>query len=174
MPQELAVQAHPFMDNDLVVVAPADHPLCGVRDIPLERLSRERFLVREPGSGTRQVVDRRFAEQGITITPYMELGSSEAIKQGVMAGLGISVLSRHNFRLELLGGHVAILDVAGFPLRRRWYAVHPENARLTLAARTFLGFLLAESKQVLGDCLKEQESGGTGLPGSKGPVAPPG
>ena len=153
VPKELAVQAHPFMDNDLVVVAPANHPLCGARNISLEMLSRERFLVREPGSGTRQAVDRQFAEQGITITPYMELGSSEAIKQGVMAGLGISVLSRHNLRLELLGNHITVLDVEGFPLRRRWYAVHLKTGRLTLAAQTFLDFLLAESDRILEDSL---------------------
>ena len=103
VPKELAVEAHPFIDNELVVVASPDHPLCGARNISLEKLSQQRFLVREPGSGTRQAVDRLFAEQGITIIPYMELGSSEAINQGVMAGLGLSVLSRHNLRLELAG-----------------------------------------------------------------------
>jgi LysR family transcriptional regulator, low CO2-responsive transcriptional regulator len=149
VPRELAVQAHPFIDNELVVVASPVHPLADVRGITLERVSRERFLVREPGSGTRQAVDRLFAEQGITITPYMELGSSEAIKQGVMAGLGISVLSRHNLRLELAGNHIALLDVEGFPLKRRWYAVHLKSKRLTLATRTFLEFMLAESERVL-------------------------
>jgi len=153
VPKELEVQAYPFMDNDLVVAAPTNHPLCGARDISLKRLSQERFLVREPGSGTRKAIDRQFAEQAITVTPYMELGSSEAIKQGVMAGLGISVLSRHNLRLELLGNHIAILDVEGFPLRRRWYAVHLKSTRLTLAAQTFLDFLLAESDRTLSDIL---------------------
>ena len=150
VPKELPVEAYPFIDNELVVVAPTSHPLCSARNISLEDLSKERFLVREPGSGTRQAVDRQFAEQGITITPYIELGSSEAIKQGVMAGLGLSVLSRHNLRLELRGNHIAILDVEGFPLRRRWYAVHLKTRRLTLAAQTFLDFLLTESDRILG------------------------
>jgi len=149
VPRELAVEAHPFIDNELVVVASSDHPLGAARSITLERLSRERFLVREPGSGTRQAVGRLFEEQGIKITPYMELGSSEAIKQGVMAGLGISVLSRHNLRLELAGNHIALLDVESFPLKRRWYAVHLKSKPLTLAARTFLEFMLAESSRVL-------------------------
>jgi DNA-binding transcriptional LysR family regulator len=143
VPKKLAVQAYPFIDNELLVVAPPGHPLSGVGNITLERLSRERFLVREPGSGTRQAVDRLFAEQGITITPYMELGSSEAIKQGVIAGLGLSVLSRHSLRLELAGSHIAILDVDGFPLIRRWYAVHLQGKKLSLAAHTFLEFILS-------------------------------
>ena len=158
VPRELAVEAHPFIDNELVVVAPSDHPLAGVRKITLEKLSRERFLVREPGSGTRQAVERLFAGEGINIEPYMELGSIEAIKQGVMAGLGISVLSRHNLRLELAGNYVAVLDVEEFPLKRRWYAVHLKKKRLSLVAQTFLDFLLAESDQILSDTRSRQKT----------------
>lgn len=149
VPQNLAVEAHPFIDNELVVVAPPDHPLAKLRNITLEHLSQERFLVREPGSGTRLAVDRLFAEHGITITPYMELGSSEAIKQAVMAGLGLSVLSLHSLRLELAGDHVTALDVEGFPLQRRWCAVHLKGKNLSLVARTFLDFLLNQCKDIL-------------------------
>lgn len=149
VPQEIAVHASPFIDNELVVVAPLDHPLAGVRDITLEQLSQHRFLIREAGSGTRQAVDRLFSEQGITITPYMELGSSEAIKHGVMAGLGISVLSKHNLWFELAGGHIAVLDVKGFPLKRLWYATHLKGKQLSLVARTFLEFLLKQGKDIL-------------------------
>ncbi|MEN8129728.1 MAG: LysR substrate-binding domain-containing protein, partial [Pseudomonadota bacterium] len=60
VPKGLAVQAHPFIDNELVVVAPPDHPLSFARNITLKQLSQERFLVREPGSGTRQAADRLF------------------------------------------------------------------------------------------------------------------
>ena len=149
VPTELAVKAHPFIDNELLVVARPDHPLAGDGNISLERLSRERCLVREAGSGTRQAVDRVFAGEGITLTPFMELGSTEAIKQGVMADLGWSVLSRYNLRLELAGGHIAILDVQGFPLIRRWYAVHLHNKTLSPTARTFLEFILDESGAIL-------------------------
>jgi len=149
VPDALPVEAVPFLDNELVVVAPPDHPLVGERNITLERLSRERFLVREPGSGTRQAMDRLFASHDLKIHPYMELGSSEAVKQGVIAGLGLSVISIHNLRMELAGGHLVVLDVEGFPLQRRWYAVHLKNKHLSLAARTFLQFILEESREVL-------------------------
>ena len=124
VPNELAVKAYPFIDNEMVVVAPPDHALLGQKNITLEKLAKERFLVREPGSGTRMAVDRLFSEQNVNINPYMELGSSEAIKQGVLAGLGVSVLSRRNIGLELANNNIAILDVENFPLVRRWYAVH--------------------------------------------------
>lgn len=149
VPVELDVDAHPFIDNELVVVASTRHPLTQCTSISLQQLSEERFLVREAGSGTRLAVNRVFAEQGLEIKPYMELGSSEAIKQAVMAGLGISVLSRHNLRLELAGNHIAILDVEGFPLFYRWYAVHLKNKKLSLVSRTFLDFLLQQGKDML-------------------------
>lgn len=107
--------------------------------------------MREPGSGTRLAVDRLLASHNISITPFMELGSSEAIKQGVLAGLGVSVLSKRNIGLELANGHIKVLEVEGFPLVRRWYAVHLSGKRLSLAARSFLEFMLAESGETLAD-----------------------
>lgn len=142
VPNELAVEAFPFIDNEMVVVAPPEHPLLGQKNISLHQLAKERFLVREPGSGTRMAVDRLFAEHNIEIQPYMELGSAEAIKQGVLAGLGISVLSRRNIDLELASDHITTLDVEHFPLVRRWYAVHLGGKKLSLVARRFLEYIL--------------------------------
>jgi DNA-binding transcriptional LysR family regulator len=130
------------------VVAPPDHPLVGKKRIPLARLVEERFLAREPGSGTRAARTRLFAEHGLTIRPYMELGSSEAIKQAVMAGLGISVLSMHNLRLELKAGLLAVLDVEHFPMMRQWYAVHMKGKKLSATTRMFLDFLLQDGARI--------------------------
>jgi DNA-binding transcriptional LysR family regulator len=127
-----------------VVVAPPDHPLVGQKNIPLARIAEERFLSREPGSGTRMARSRLFAEHGLSANIYMELGSSEAIKQAVMAGMGISVLSLHNLRLELESGLLAVLDVEHFPLVRQWYAVHLKGKKLSNTARKFLDFLLQD------------------------------
>ncbi len=143
-PQELDVVAHPFLDNALVVIAPPDHPLAGQSDIPLERLAQERFLMRERGSGTRMAVDSLFAEHGLSVRPTMELGSTEAIKQAVLAGLGVSVLPRQTVEREAGAGHLAILDVEYFPLLRQWFAVHLKQRRLSLVARRFLDYLRHE------------------------------
>ena len=153
VPEGLEVEAYPFIDNELVVVANIGHHLTKCKNISLEQLLNERFLVREPGSGTRLAIERLFSEQNLEIKPYMELGSSEAIKQAVMAGLGISVLSRHNLRLELAHNYISVLDVKGFPLFYRWYAVHLKGKRLSLASRTFLQFLLEQGKDILDDYL---------------------
>ncbi len=149
VPEGMPVIAHPFVDNELVVVANTCHPLTKEKQISLQQLQKERFLVREEGSGTRLAINRIFAEQGLEIRPFMELGSSEAIKQAVMAGLGISVLSRHNLRLELAHNYISVLDVSGFPLFYRWYAVHLENKKLSLTAKAFLNFLLQQGKEML-------------------------
>lgn len=141
-PEGLDVIAQPFMENPLVVVAPPEHPLAGQRAIPLERLVGEPWLMREAGSGTRKAVERRFAELGLQPQVRMELGANEAIKQAILAGLGISVLSRHSLALHP-PGQFAILDVQGFPIQRQWYAVYPAGRQLTPVTRTFLDFLLA-------------------------------
>jgi len=149
IPKELDLEAHPFLENILVVAAHPDHPLANRKNIALKRLVKERFLVREPGSGTRMVVERMLDKENLSIEPYMELGSSEAIKQGVMAGLGLAILSLHSLMLELEAQQLVVLNVSGFPVKRRWYAVHLKGKRLSLAARTFLDFILENSEEVL-------------------------
>ena len=149
IPQDKGLESHPFLENILVVVAPPNHPLTKKKKIRLQELVKERFIEREEGSGTRMVFDRLLEKKGLKIEPYMELGSSEAIKQGVMAGLGLAVLSLHSLRLEQSAGKLMLLNVDGFPLKRRWYAVHLKGKKLSLVARTFLDYILAESHQVL-------------------------
>jgi DNA-binding transcriptional LysR family regulator len=145
IPERLQVEAAPILDNILEVVAAADHPLVGREAIPLSVVAEERFLVREAGSGTHIAIEKLFAGQGLVIKPFMELGSTGAIKSAVIAGLGIAVLSRHSLEFELKAGALAILDVEGFPLRRSWYAAYPSGKRLSVAARSFYDFLIEKT-----------------------------
>lgn len=146
IPQDYAVEDFRFLENVIVVVARPDHPLAGQKGIRLDRLARERFIRREPGSGTRKAVQRLFDSRGIDIPPHMELDDNEAIKQAVIAGLGIAFLSVHSLRFELNAGELVALDVEDFPLRRRWYAVHRTGKHLSNAARCFLEYLLDEGE----------------------------
>ncbi len=140
-PEEIDVVATPIMDNPIVVLAAPDHPLAGRKKIPLARLAQEPWLMREKGSGTRNAIERRFAESGITLHPRLELGSSEAIKQAILAGLGISAMSRQALTLNA-PGQFAVLDVDGFPILRHWYALYPAGRQLSVVARAFLDYLL--------------------------------
>lgn len=145
-PEHIEVCAEPFLENPLVVLAPSDHPLVKKKNIPSQRLAEEPFLAREPGSGTRLAAERFFKEKGLALKVRMELGSNEAIKQAVAGGLGIAVLSAHTLALERSSGELSILDVAGFPIRREWYAAYPADKRLTVVASTFLDFMKQESR----------------------------
>ncbi|MFN3594360.1 MAG: LysR family transcriptional regulator [Thiobacillaceae bacterium] len=145
-PEGIEVVAQPFMDNPLVVLAAPDHPLARAQRIPLARIAEEPWIMREPGSGTRIAIERLFAAHGLRLRTRLELGSNEAIKQAILAGLGISVLSRHTLVLHP-PGQFAILDVQGFPIERQWYAVYPAGRQLTPVSRTFLDFLVTYGRQ---------------------------
>lgn len=151
IPDDDRFVCYPFLENILVAVAPPDHSLVNKKNISLKRLIKERFLRREVGSGTRMVFNKMLDKDGLEVETYMELGSSEAIKQGVMAGLGLAVLSLHSLRIEHDAKKLAVLDVVGFPLRRRWYAVHLKGKALSLTAKTFLDYILENSHHVLND-----------------------
>ncbi len=145
IPGGLPVKAVPFLDNVILPIAAADHPLVGRAGIPLADLADHRILKRELGSGTRSAVERAFEDAGVSVAPFMELGSDEAIKQAVQAGLGIAFLSAYCLGPELQTGRLAELDVAGFPLTRKWYAVQRANRPLSRAAEAFLAFMKDEA-----------------------------
>ena len=148
LPENIDAVSYPFLTNPLVVVAPRDHPLAGEKKIPLQRLAEEQFIMREAGSGTRMATERLFKQHGIPIRVRLELGSNEAIKQAIIAGLGIAVLSAHVLVLDNASGEFNILDVEGFPLQRHWYAVHPADKQLSIVARAFLDYLLSEGERL--------------------------
>jgi DNA-binding transcriptional LysR family regulator len=159
-PEGVPVVEYPFLENILVVVARPDHPLAGKKKIPLAKIAKERFVGRESGSGTRKAVEKLFNQKGLSIEAYIELDSAEGIKQGVIGGLGIGVLSKHSLRLELDAGELVVLNVAGFPLRRRWYVSHREGKRLSRAAQLFLQYLQEEGEEEVADLLALDQGDG--------------
>ncbi len=149
-PEEMELEAGAFMENPLVIVAPPDHPLVKEQAIPLKRLEQETFLVREPGSGTRNAMQRFFDHHDVHVSTGMEVGSDEAIKQSVQAGLGLGLLSKDTIQMELTLGRLAILDVQNFPILRHWYVVHRRGKRLSAVSQAFKQFLLNEAAELLG------------------------
>lgn len=142
LPPDIDLCAQPFLENPLVVVARADHPLAGQANIPLEKLEGEPFIMREVGSGTRQAVQTLFHQEKISVKVRLELGSNEAIKQAIKGGLGISVLSQHTLTSEAGNSDLVILDIKGFPIERDWYIAHLQGKQLSVIAETFLQDLL--------------------------------
>ena len=131
----------PFMEDELVVVAPAGHPFAGREGISLRDLKDEPFLMREEGSGTRWATEKAAHRAGVTLQVAMELGSNGAIKHAVEGGLGLAVLSRYAISLERSQESLVVLDVAGFPIRRDWHIVHLRRRHLPKPVAGFVEFL---------------------------------
>jgi len=163
-PEEVEVESEAFMENPLVVIAPPDHPLAAERNIPLSRLATEVFVMREAGSGTRLAMERFFAERGISLRHGMQMTRSEAIKQAVRAGLGLSVVSLHTIELELETRRLVVLDVEGFPIERQWHLVYRRGKRLSPPARAFRDFVVAEARTLAGPVALPPVAPGPGAP----------
>ncbi len=146
VPENLDVSCQAFLENPLVVVASATHPLAGEKNISIQRLAKEPFIMREPGSGTRKAVQKLFADHKVAVNVKLELGSNEAIKQAIIGGLGISVLSHHTLTPEAFAD-LTVLDVENFPIPRQWLIVYPANKQLSIVARTYVDYLLTAAKQ---------------------------
>lgn len=141
-PQDLEVRATVFGEHPLVIISAPDHPLATRRRISRELIARERFLVRELGSGTRMAFERFLGDlPGRSEDPGTEMGSNETIKQAVMAGMGIAFISAHTVAMEVEADRLRVLDVEGLPVRREWYSVVRADRAVTPAIEAFLAFL---------------------------------
>ncbi|CDG85321.1 LysR substrate-binding domain-containing protein [Janthinobacterium agaricidamnosum] len=138
------IAARPFGANPFVLVASASHPLALEHNIAYARIASECLIVREGGTDTRGVADETFRSQEAS-PRFMELGCAEAIKQSVIAGMGISLLAAQEVQSEVRAGLLKVLDVQGFPLKRHWNVVHRADRPLPPAARDFQQFLLTEA-----------------------------
>ncbi|VAW83288.1 RuBisCO operon transcriptional regulator CbbR [hydrothermal vent metagenome] len=148
-PKGVDVEADIFMENPLVMIAPANHPLTKETAIPLNYFSAENFVVREPGSGTRGATQRFFDQHQVPFNTAIEMTSNEAIKQAVEAGLGLGIVSIHTIELELETRRLKILDVQDFPIQRDWYILQRKGKRLSPAAVAFKGFVLSEAARFI-------------------------
>lgn len=157
-PTEIDTIAEPLAPNPHVLAAAPDHPLRAAREMDLQELGHESFLIREPGSGTRLVMEEMFRDYLFKPTRLVVLDSNETIKQSIMAGLGVSLLSLHTLTLELRTGEVALLDVLGLPVQRVWHVVQLRTRQLSPPAAAFRHFLIQETHSYL-------EQVCTGLPG---------
>jgi len=154
-PDTAEVQAEDFMDNPLVVIASPQHPLAQRARVPLAALGGQTLLVREPGSGTRAAMERHFSAHGLVWRAGSELGTNEAIKQAVRAGLGLGVVSAQTVELEVETARLAVLRIDSFPIVRRWFVVHRARKRLSPAAAAFRTLLLLQ------DAPKSRRRGGS-------------
>ncbi len=146
-PRDLDLADEIFMPNPIVVIGPTSDPWVKRSAIPLDELTKSRFILREKGSGTRMTGDQFFSKKKFRPDVRLELGSNEAIKESVAGGLGLGLISRH----ALHGLHkehgVCTIDVEGFPLPSSWHIVHPASKNLSPLALAFKQHVIKEIKR---------------------------
>ena len=143
-PTHLPVVAEVFAKHPHGVIAPANHPLAGKRQLAPKRLAGEPFIAREAGSGTRHAMEQYFTEHRLSPPVVQEMTSNESIKQAVMAGMGLAFISLHTISLEHQTGNLVLLDVKGLPVVRNWYVLHRAAKALSPAAAAFKAFVHAQ------------------------------
>ena len=153
VPSERPFISLPFLGNELVPVWRSDHPLAQKYSKPGKTIAAQEFLdlpqlVRERGSGTRLALELHCQEYKLTMKPYMELGSSDALKHAILAGLGVSVVPRLGIKAELELGSLQIAPVEGFPLRASWCLVYPAAKQPSPAAQAFIDFVQKNSEEL--------------------------
>ena len=127
--------------DELVLIVPPSHPWDRRRELQPSLLEGERLLVREEGSATRQVTERALQRAGGHIKASMELGHTEAIKQAVIAGLGIAFVSIHAIRGDLVVGRLCAIRLKGLRIQRHFHIIHNEARTLSTSARAFIELL---------------------------------
>ncbi len=177
-PDGLDAEKEAFAYHPLGIIASPQHPYAKAKQIPLHALMKETLLIREPGSGTRNVFERLLSTHRLQAERTLQMDSNETIKQAVMAGMGIALLSLHTIGLELEAKRLMVLDVESLPVMRRWYIAHRTGKRLSPAAVAFRQYLLEEGAVLLGQVpekakvVSRQKAGrkrvsGNGAPRSK-------
>ncbi|MBN4077250.1 LysR family transcriptional regulator [Mariprofundus ferrooxydans] len=148
-PQGHKLTGIPFIDNPLVVIAAPTHPLANRRRVQLSEVANEPFIVREGDSGTRMAVEAFFAQHNLQLITSMEMNRSEAIKQAVMAELGLGIVSLHTIEMELALKRLTVLNVEDFPIMRQWHIVHRSGKRFAAIPEAFKNFVLQHAKDLI-------------------------
>jgi DNA-binding transcriptional LysR family regulator len=148
-PADIDMDVHLIGDHPHVIIAPTAHRLARKSRIAPSELAGETFLTREPGSGTRGLMEQLFESAGIRPKIGLAMSSNETIKQAVIAGLGIAFISAHTVATELDERRLVTLDVDGLPIVRQWFALARKDKVLLPPAQAMLDFLSARGKQFL-------------------------
>jgi LysR family transcriptional regulator for metE and metH len=141
-PKGVEIESVEIGDHPHVIVGAPDHPLADAKNLKLKDMEEESFLVREEGSGTRLVMLRLFEEAGISPRIGMEVGNNESVKQAVMAGLGVALISAHTVAAELRDGRLKAFNIEGLPVIRKWLVVRHSELQLAPAADALYNFFI--------------------------------
>lgn len=133
--EEMVIEV--FMEDELVAITAPGHPILKEPSVTIKRLCEEPFVLREPGSGTRAVVERTLTEKGLNVHPIMSLGSTEAIKRAVAGGAGVAIVSRLSILVEQEIGRLVVVPVSDLRIVRPLHRLSLRGKYETNASRAF-------------------------------------
>lgn len=133
-----SLESEEYMEDHLVVICPARGRFVQGQTLTQEEFRSQKFLLREPGSGTRETFQRVMEEAGLSVEPIWEAMSTTALVNAVINGLGITVLPHRMVLGPLSKGLVISVRVEGLEFRRKYYIVRHRAKYLTASARAFL------------------------------------
>lgn len=154
VPQGRPLTSLPFLDNELIPIVPAGHPLLNQTTVSPDDFLNSNLLTRETGSGSRLALEVYCQQHRLKMEPVMELGSNDAVKHAVLAGLGVAVVPKLSVLSELALGTLTALEMPGFPLRRSWCVVYPQARYPTPAMKAFINHVqqnIAQFEQLFRD-----------------------
>lgn len=136
-----ALEVEVVAEDEMVAIVAPGHPLLAKDEVTTDDLQHVPVLMREAGSGTRDVIEAALRRRGTVLSPAMSLGSTEALKNAVAAGLGLAIVSRLTVGLELSTGRLLELPVAGLPIRRALHLLRLRGKHLSAAMEAFIALL---------------------------------
>jgi len=150
LPEDFDVTSESIGPHPYIVVAPPDHPLAGKSRIAKKQLVNQIFILREEGSGARSMFEYFFGALTLqTDKVKIEIASNETIKQAVMAGLGLALISAHTVEAEVAAGRLASLNIDGLPIVQKWYVMHHSDRVLTPAGSAMWNFMIKKGPDFL-------------------------
>lgn len=138
------IEVIPFQRDELLVAVPAGHALSAQQEVEAERLVKEPFVLREPGSGTRALAVETLGPLAEQLTVVLEMNSTEAIKRAVQAGLGVTIISQTIIQPEVERGELGALRLAGRRMDRDFSVAYLRERALSPVAQAFIGFVLRD------------------------------
>ncbi len=154
-PKEIDTRAESFANHPHVFIANPNNPLAGQINILPDALTKYEIISREPGSGTRAIMEKYFAEHGVAPIVSMQMSSNETIKQAVIADLGISFVSLHTIGSELANKQIVLLDIQNTPIIRTWHVVALNKRNASQPAEAFRYFMLEKGSEMLSTMFSE-------------------
>jgi len=138
------LEQEPVLEDEMCLIVPCDHPWAGLRQIPLQDLPGAPFIVREAGSGTLRSIEQQLQEKGLSIADLnivAEMGSTEAVRQGIKNGVGLSILSVVAVADDIQSGVLKAIHVEGLDLKRNFYLIIHKQRTPSPLCGVFIDFL---------------------------------